>query len=319
MDSRDARDGGELGAPLSGALLSAILESADDAIVVADRDGRILLFNDGAARIFGYPSGEMEGQMIDALLPEGFREAHRKHVKRFADVGGPARTMHERGGIVGLRSDGTTFPAEASISCVHAEGRVVLAVILRDVTQRKQLEGRLADLALHDPLTGLANRTLLMDRLHVALRRSRRARSPVAVLFVDLDGFKDVNDRFGHGVGDDVLREVAARITLSVRAEDTVARLGGDEFIVVSADQQQAGVAHLARRILAAVAAPIQTDPHTVTLTASIGIAVSPAQGQISATEMIRVADAAMYAAKARGGDRIQHGSQLPALSDEAD
>ena len=155
-------------------------------------------------------------------------------------------------------------------------------------------------LAYHDDLTGLPNRSLLHDRLGLAITHSSRHESHLAVLFLDLDDFKDVNDSFGHACGDRVLVELAGRIRRTVRAEDTVARLGGDEFIVLLAQVTGAGdAARVAAKVLDAVRAPLRLDGHQVSIGVSVGLSVFPRDG-VSPEELVRSADQAMYRAKER-------------------
>ena len=183
--------------------------------------------------------------------------------------------------------------------------------ILVDISDRKDLEEQLRHQALHDPLTGLPNRVLFVDRLSHALVRRVRATSGLAVLFVDLDDFKNVNDGLGHAVGDRVLRLVAARLRGVLRAEDSACRLGGDEFAFLLEDTAAARAQRAGERILAALAAPFELGDATVTLSASIGIAVKSGQTEdddatSAADELLRDADTAMYAAKALGKGRVR-------------
>ncbi len=192
------------------------------------------------------------------------------------------------------------------------DGRPIMVQgILVDISDRKDLEEQLRHQALHDPLTGLPNRVLFIDRLSHALVRRSRATNGLAVLFVDLDDFKDVNDSLGHAVGDRLLRLVASRLRGVLRAEDSAGRLGGDEFAFLIEDATPARADRVAERILAALAAPFELGDGTATLSASIGIAlrsgpIDEANATAAADELLRDADTAMYAAKALGKGRVR-------------
>jgi diguanylate cyclase (GGDEF)-like protein/PAS domain S-box-containing protein len=169
---------------------------------------------------------------------------------------------------------------------------------------RKRADELLLHQALHDSLTGLPNRMLFFDRLDQAIRRLQREHAPLAVLFLDFDGFKAVNDRFGHAGGDEVLRRAAQRVAAALRAEDTVARFGGDELVVLSEHVDgAAGGAGIAERILEQLRAPIALNGEEVELTASIGVCIAPVEGA-DRDELLRTADAAMYRAKSAGPGR---------------
>jgi diguanylate cyclase (GGDEF)-like protein/PAS domain S-box-containing protein len=179
-----------------------------------------------------------------------------------------------------------------------------LGVGVGEYLVRKRAEELLLHQALHDPLTDLPNRVLFFDRLEHAIRRQRREHAPLAVLFVDFDGFKAVNDRFGHAGGDEVLRHAADRVAAGLRAEDTVARFGGDELVVLSEHVAgAAGGALIAERILEHLSAPIELHDEQIVVSASIGVCIAPAEGATS-SELLRAADAAMYRAKALGAGR---------------
>jgi diguanylate cyclase (GGDEF)-like protein/PAS domain S-box-containing protein len=192
------------------------------------------------------------------------------------------------------------------------DGRPIMVQgILVDISDRKDLEDQLRHQALHDPLTGLPNRVLFVDRLSHALVRRARATNGLAVLFVDLDDFKDVNDGLGHAVGDRLLQLVASRLRGVLRAEDSACRLGGDEFAFLLEDASPARAERVAERILAALAAPFELGEGTATLSASIGIAVRSGpidepDATTAADELLRDADTAMYAAKAVGKGRVR-------------
>jgi diguanylate cyclase (GGDEF)-like protein len=185
-----------------------------------------------------------------------------------------------------------------------AAGEALYAISqVEDISTRKAADLELVHRAFHDPLTGLPNRLALRERLGTAIERARRTRRPGAVLFCDLDGFKDVNDLLGHQAGDEVLTEVAHRLAAEIRAGDTVARLGGDEFIVLAEDITSVEVGVLAERIQRAVAVPVSHDGHAVRVTVSIGIAELDDESA-TVERVIGQADAAMYRAKAAGRDR---------------
>jgi diguanylate cyclase (GGDEF)-like protein len=178
----------------------------------------------------------------------------------------------------------------------------------RDITDLKEAEQLAQKLAYFDALTGLPNRRMLTDRLGQALAAARRECRPLALMFVDLDRFKYINDRFGHDVGDRLLVEVAARIAGCVRASDTAARTGGDEFIALLPEiKQPSNAERIAGKILAALGPPVECDGHIFEISASIGVSLFDPQGAYDGTELMKQADIAMYAAKqaGRNGYRI--------------
>ena len=185
-----------------------------------------------------------------------------------------------------------------------AELSAANAKLQEEIAERKLAEERVRHMAQHDALTGLPNRALLHDRLEQALAQARRHDHRVAVMFLDLDRFKAINDSLGHEVGDELLREVAHRLRGVVRAADTVGRLGGDEFVVVLHEvADAAAAAHVAEKIVAAFAAPVRVGPHELRASTSVGIALYPDDGD-AAHDLVRRADAAMYRAKHGGRDR---------------
>ncbi|MEV4314297.1 EAL domain-containing protein [Actinocrispum sp. NPDC049592] len=238
------------------------------------------------------------------------------------DVSHPEDYGDNAMGAEGLRAGGIE-PYHAEKRYYHKDGRVVWGLItacvvrsendtplyfvtqIEDVTERREAEARLVHQALHDALTGLPNRALLMDRLRQVLARSERHPSLTAVVFIDLDGFKDINDSLGHDTGDQVLREVAQRIEHHVRPSDTVARLGGDEFVVLCGDlRAEQNVVEISERLTKALAKPVIVGGFDVEVTASIGIALSDGETTQTPEEMLRNADAAMYGAKKQGKNR---------------
>jgi diguanylate cyclase (GGDEF)-like protein len=185
------------------------------------------------------------------------------------------------------------------------QGRAAWISIIRDITELKKEEMRLSRLANFDSLTGLANPLLFDDRIRQAMARSERSGDSLALLYIDLDHFKDVNDRFGHAAGNDLLRQVAARLGGSVRKVDTVARLGGDEFtVILEGIRQPQDAAGVARKVLDRMRAPFTVDGRDVTVTTSIGLALFPQDAQ-SADGLLRCADIALYHAKGKGRDAV--------------
>jgi diguanylate cyclase (GGDEF)-like protein/PAS domain S-box-containing protein len=282
-----------------------LLEAAPDAIVVVNQSGEIVLLNLQAEKQFGYRRDELVGQKVTNIIPGGFEERLIANGLRSTE---DVLTQQFDTGIelTGRRKNGSEFPAELMLSPLESVEGMVTASI-RDISARKESEAhrvlaaQMAYSAQHDILTGLSNRMLLSDRIGQAIALSRRHGKKVAVLFLDLDGFKHVNDSLGHSIGDKLLQSVAKRLEDCVRVSDTVSRQGGDEFIVLLSEVQQAeDVAISATRILAAVAAVHLVDMHNLHITTSIGMSVYPDDGADAET-LIKNADTAMYQAKENG------------------
>jgi diguanylate cyclase (GGDEF)-like protein/PAS domain S-box-containing protein len=201
-------------------------------------------------------------------------------------------------------ADGHTVWIALSVSTVRGEHGELLYLIsqMQDITERKAAEARLAHQALHDPLTGLPNRTLFSDRMMVARARLRRG-GTIGILYCDLDGFKDINDRYGHETGDRVLTEGAGRLSSVVRPSDTIARLGGDEFAILCEGIDERGAVAVADRISDALKAPIRVPAGPLTIGASIGIVITE-DADLRPDALLHSADSAMYAAKRAGGSR---------------
>lgn len=309
----------------------AVLDTAVDGIITIDGSGLIDSVNPAAERMFGYSARELVGRNVSMLMPEPYRTEHDGYMERYQVTREP-RIIGTGREVLGQRRDGSTFPLEVAVSEVTADPPVFTGVV-RDISDRKALEEQLVQQALHDPLTGLANRTLLLDRIDHALSRRHREPGSVALLFVDLDRFKLVNDSLGHEVGDELLVRTAARLRQVVRPEDLVARLGGDEFVVLcDALPGPAGAESMARRLVAALNAPVALPGGEVYVSASVGVVTD--SGQRGASELLRDADDAMYQAKAQGrarytlhdgdarakaDDRLQLGGELHRAVDRAE
>lgn len=278
----------------------ALFHRSPAAITISSlKDGRILDVNQRFQELFGWRREASVGETTDSLGLWAHPEDRERLWERVASEGrihGLRATLRTRRGEV-LEVD-----LSAEVQTLGAEK--VLLTAFHDVTEHAATAGELERMALYDSLTGLPNRNLFRDRLRHALERAGREGQGVAVLFADLDGFKEVNDTLGHDAGDEILELVAQRILDSVRDEDTVARLGGDEFtVILEKDPSRSGAEAAARRIRAAMLPPFQIRGRVVHLTASIGIALSRS-GEVTAQELVHSADMAMYAAKRHGGDR---------------
>jgi diguanylate cyclase (GGDEF)-like protein/PAS domain S-box-containing protein len=285
------------------AQLAAVVESSDDAIFTQTLDGIITSWNRAAERMYGYAAAEAIGRSVTMLVPSGSTEEIPEilaHIKR-----GEGLVQYE---TVWQKRDGARVDVSLTISPIaESSGIVGAAAIGRDITGRKRREQALRRLnaeleqrAYHDALTGLPNRALFADRLYQALARARRYRTQVAVLLVDVDGFKGINDTFGHETGDAVLAEIGRRLQGSLRQTDTVARWGGDEFSLVLNDVRgPKDAARAKEHIIAALRPPIVLPVRKLRITVSIGISLFPIDGAVP-DELLRRADHAMYRNKAR-------------------
>ena len=281
-----------------------MLDTAGEAIITIDDHGVIQTVNRAGLALFGYREGELAGQNVTVLMPAPYRDDHERQLARYRATG--ERHIIGRGReIEALRRDGTVFPIDLHVTEVSAAGPRVFTGVIRDITERRQTESALRHHALHDPLTGLANRVLFRDHLDGALARRARQPGTVAVLFLDLDRFKVVNDDLGHAAGDRLLAQAGDRLRAAVRPADTIARLGGDEFaILLESVDTHADVGTVAHRVLDLFTDPFPLDTRQVTVTTSIGIAAT--DGHQSADELLSQADAALYRAKGSGRNRYE-------------
>ncbi|MBI5753406.1 MAG: EAL domain-containing protein [Hydrogenophilales bacterium] len=287
-----------------------VLDKALDAVINIDSAGRIIEWNAEAEHIFGYRHDEAIGQMVsDLIVPPIHREAHCGGMKRFLETG-EAHILDKRTEITALRKDGTEFPVELSVTAVRQKEEIFFSAFVCDITNRKLAEQQIHQLAFYDALTKLPNRRLLMDRLQQAFSVSARSGQHGAVLFLDLDNFKTLNDTRGHDIGDLLLIDVAQRLQESVRDGDTVARLGGDEFVVVLELAGNVSVAAaqaelVAEKIRATLNLPYQLKGYTYHTTPSIGIVLFNGNRE-SLDDLLKHADTAMYQAKTAGRNTIR-------------
>ncbi len=289
----------------SEAQLKAIVETVIDGILTIDELGSVQSVNPAAVRLFGYEPEEMIGRNIAMLMPEPSGGGHDRYLSRNR-AGGERRNIGIVREVVGRHKDGSPFPLELTVSEACVNGRRVFTGVVRDISKRKAAQEQANHLALHDPLTGLPNRRLLQDRLTNALAQARRKRGLVAVLLLDLDDFKAVNDTLGHPAGDALLQAIARRLSGILRVSDTLARLGGDEFALVQVGARQpADIAILAQKVLAALASPFDLGGQEAYISTSLGIALFPDDGG-DTHDLLKNADLALYRAKAEGRGRFR-------------
>ena len=319
----------------------AILDNAVLGIAVVEH-GRTLHCNRKMEELFGSAPGGMDGTPVRALYPsdEGYAAAYRDAGRSFhagqvhtdevemmrrdgsrfwVRLSGRLFDLQEKAGRSVWLLDDVTARREAAEGIRRARDELEVRVaertaelaganrlLLEEIAERRQAEARVHQMAYHDTLTGLPNRALLSDRLDCALKSSQRNGHPLAVMFIDLDRFKNINDSLGHATGDHLLREVARRLCAAVRHSDTVARLGGDEFVVLLPDVGGAGeCAQVGDKIIETLATPIPFEGHSLHISPSIGICLYPDHG-VDVDTLMRHADAAMYHAKAAGRNNYQ-------------
>ena len=279
-------------------LAAEVFEHSVEGIYIANDRNRIVRTNPAFTIITGYTEDDVRGRSPKMLGPT--QERPELFDELWQEVG---RNGIWRGEFIHRRKSGELFPAWVSVIAIRDQRGQILNYIgiFHDITERKATEERMRWLAHHDFLTGLANRSLLEDRFDQAMRRARRDNSRLALFLIDLNGFKPVNDTFGHQFGDEVLKTIAKRLLACVRQTDTVARVGGDEFVIVASDVgTRANVEKLARKVLEAICQPMRRDGEPVSIGASVGASLFPDHGQDAAV-LHSLADTTMYRIKESG------------------
>lgn len=291
----------------SEAELRAVLENAQEVYIATNDQGHITEWNRQAELTFGWRREEALGRILhDTIIPAERRAVHAGMLQRYQRTG-QAPFLNTPIELVGLRRDGRTFPAEVRISTLPQGSGQRFSVFLHDISARKQLEEDLAHQALMDPLTGLPNRRAVLAALARALARADRAGRGLAVLFLDLDGFKSVNDHHGHHAGDELLQQFARRLLGCVRQTDVVARLAGDEFVVIleALVAPEHDAAQVGAKIVEVASRPFVVDDATVTVGSSIGVSLHIPGTAATPDALLAQADAAMYQAKRQGKGRV--------------
>ena len=281
-------------------LLQAVINNVREGIVSINTSGIVESANPAIEDVFGYMPDELVGRSINMLMPEPDRSRHDGYLKHYMETG-EKRIIGRYREVVGLHKNGKQFPLEVNVAEMMLDGSKHFVGLTRDITDRKAAEEKLTQLALFDQMTGLPNRTMFYERLEFILSQARRIKCTVALMFIDLDGFKVVNDMFGHAMGDHVLQEVGRRLQAVTRESDTAARMGGDEFTVILYNIQDSEKASdVAQKIIEAINQPIEFEGKSCNVGASIGIALYPSCAE-AINDLVKAADSAMYHAKAGG------------------
>ncbi len=286
-----------------------LTQNMPESVVVTDTSGKIQFVNPAFTKVTGYFPEEVIGQN-PRILKSGRQDSH--FYQNMWE--GIAKNNHWQGEIWNLRKNGEVYPEWLSISAIRNEKNEITHYIglFTDITLRKISENTLQHLAHHDSLTGLPNRTLLFDRLNQAIAQADRTKDIIAVLYIDLDHFKPINDTLGHATGDQLLKQVSQRIQKCIRKGDTLARIGGDEFVVILMDvTDNQSTKKIASKILNSLAKPFRIQPKQENfITASIGISMYPFDGQ-KAEILLSSSDKAMYKAKKLGMNQYCFASDL--------
>jgi diguanylate cyclase (GGDEF)-like protein/PAS domain S-box-containing protein len=284
--------------------MRTIMGSVGDGIITIDVHSVIQSVNAAACDIFAYTADELIGNTLMMLMPIDLRNSHENGINHLLEGRSPHLIGQGNVEIRGLRKDGMEFPLELTISEVPLFGKRLFVGVMRDITERKEIHRKLSNLAQYDSLTGLPNRLLFMDRLSTAMERAKRSGATIALMFLDLDGFKQINDTLGHQAGDELLIQFADRMSSLMRKVDTVARLSGDEFNVLleQLNAPEADAKRVAEKIVASMQKPFSIADQNVIVTVSVGIVVHDARIEdIQVGDLLSRADKQMYLAKNAG------------------
>ena len=277
--------------------IRSVMDRILEGIIIIDRQGVIETVNPAAEQIFGYSSDEMIGKNVSMLMPEPYASMHNMYVSSYVKTGKASIIGKRSRELIAVKKDGSTFPMELSVSEMRIGEDVFFIGSTRDISERKEQLAAIEHAALHDALTDLPNRSLLADRLRQAVLYTQRNNTQFALLLMDLDHFKEINDTLGHHYGDLILQQVSKRMCKVLRESDTVARLGGDEFAILLTSSDTEHAVQVAKKLLTALEQPFVLEGQSLHVGGSIGIALCPLHGDDEMT-LMRLADVAMYVAK---------------------
>jgi diguanylate cyclase (GGDEF)-like protein/PAS domain S-box-containing protein len=289
--------------------LSQVIEQSPVAVVVTDTEGKIEYVNPATVKMAGYSAEELKGRHASVFKSEMSRNHDYQKIWQTLKAGGTWS-----GEVCSRAKNGNSYWCFCTLSPVkNDEDEILFYVIIKeDITEKKNREEKIRYMALHDILTGLPNRFLMNDRLNQAVERYNRYGEKVALLFIDLDGFKNINDLYGHSTGDELLKEVSRRILLCIRASDTACRIGGDEFLVIMTDiVSRETLDNVAKRLLLEIGRPFVYEGHKCKVGASIGISLCP-EDSVDTDDLIICADEAMYYVKHRTKNDFAYFRDLP-------
>lgn len=286
-----------------------LLNINHEAIVCVDAHCNVVIFNQGAEKMFGYKREEVLGLPVTHLVCRNFRLREKHRLAALTRIAREGQLGFRTDSIVCKRKNGDRFPTEISLSHGLLPEQHLYTLVIRNTTEYVQQAEQLAYQAEHDHLTDLPNRTLLYERLRAGIARADRYGRKLGVVYMDLDQFKPINDKYGHEIGDCLLQAVAHRLNETMRQSDTISRIGGDEFIICleQIKNEQDAIA-ATRKIIDSLKSPFQILGQQLAVSASIGIAVYPDHGRETET-LLRLADRAMYQAKAEGHSPILYGT----------
>lgn len=283
----------------SEAFARSIIDHAIEGIITTDSNGIIKYINPAAEQIFGYESSDAIGKNINVFIPNICYKDHDNpdNGYEFIDINRE---------IIGQKSDNSVIPIDLTVSKFYVREKCFFTMIMRDITERKRYEEMIKYQAFYDSLTSLPNRLLLKERIDIEISHAKHTNQKLAVMYLDLDRFKLINDTLGHDIGDKLLKEISKRLKACIGIDDTVARLGGDEFVILLpgiTEEENAG--KIANKILEAIRQPLIIDEHKLYLTISIGVTIYPDDGEDDDT-LLTNADVAMYRAKEKGKNNFQ-------------
>lgn len=286
--------------------LANVLGTVRDAIITIDQKGNVQSINAAGERMFGYPKNQVLGQNVKMLMPSHYAEHHDRHLHAYVTQGN-ALSLENSRELEGQHANGAVFPIELTVTEMMEGNQRLFTGVIRDITERKKAQDKIQYMAHHDALTKLPNRNLYIDRVERAIVRAERSGKPLAIMFVDLDKFKPINDELGHEAGDAVLKAVAERMLTCVRLSDTVARFGGDEFVAILENLDHAdSAAVVAQKVISRLLEPIPVPGgKQASVGASIGISIFPQDGK-TLDELAHAADQAMYAVKQSGRNNFK-------------
>lgn len=281
-----------------------IIESSYDAFIAIDQHGAVSDWNQQAETIFGWSRQEALGAVLaDLICPEPYRQAHYLGMQHFLKTG-EGSVLNKPIELVGLHRGGEEFPVELTIRAMQFKEGYEFCAFLRDITERKALEQKLLQLSQSDPLTGVPNRHIFNDRMGEAMKRCTRNKTRLALLYLDIDHFKAINDEYGHKTGDAILKEFTQRLRNAIRASDTLVRLGSDEFVIILEGlKHNLAAEKMASKILDSIRADMQVEDTRLAVTTTIGVAYY--DGEPDPEQFLDKADKALYRAKQAGRNRI--------------